>query len=80
MPMKRIMDFDVVIERDSKTMQVYATAPSLPGCYSYADNIEELLKNVKEAIELHLSTLKGKGQKKAENRVVGIVKIAVASS
>jgi len=74
------MDFDVVIERDSKTKQVYASVPSLPGCYSYADNIEELLKNIKEAIELHLCALKEKGQKKAENKVVGIVKVAVACS
>ncbi len=51
------MDFDVVIERDSKTKQVYASVPSLPGCYSYADNIEELLKNIKEAIELHLRVI-----------------------
>jgi len=78
--MKRIMDFDVVIEKDSKTKQVYASVPSLPGCYSYADNIEELLKNIKEAIELHLSTLKESGQRKAENKVIGIVKVAVASS
>lgn len=74
------MDFDVVIERDGKTQQVYASVPSLPGCYSYADTIGELLKNIKEAIELHLSALKEEGQKKIENRVVGIVKIAVASS
>ena len=49
------MDFDVVIERDGKTGQVYASVPSLPGCYSYADTIEELLKSIKEAIELHLN-------------------------
>lgn len=75
-----MQDFDIVIEKDNKTGQVYASVPSLPGCYSYADTIEELLKNIKEAIELHLCALKEKGQKKVENRVVGIVKIAVASS
>ncbi|MFA4855152.1 MAG: type II toxin-antitoxin system HicB family antitoxin [archaeon] len=74
------MDFDVVIERDGKTGQVYASVPSLPGCYSYADTIESLLKSIKEAIELHLSSLKEKGQKRAENKVVGMVKVAVAYS
>ncbi len=59
--MKHIMNFDVVIEKESKTGQVYASVPSLPGCYSYADNIEELLKNIKEAIELQLSTMKERG-------------------
>ena len=75
-----MLDFDVVIERDGKTGQVYASVPSLPGCYSYADTIDELLRNIKEAIELHLNALKEEGQKKVENKVVGIVKIAVASA
>jgi predicted RNase H-like HicB family nuclease len=77
---KQMLDFDVVIEKDGKTGQVYASVPSLPGCYSYADTIEELLKNIKEAIELHLSALKEAGQKKIENKVVGVVKVAVAYS
>ncbi len=50
-----MLNFDVVIEKDSKTGQVYASVPSLPGCYSYADTIDELLRNIKEAIGLHLS-------------------------
>ena len=46
--------FDVVLEWDKKTRQFYASVPALPGCYSYADNLEELMKNAKEAIELHV--------------------------
>ncbi|MFH0905843.1 MAG: type II toxin-antitoxin system HicB family antitoxin [archaeon] len=49
--------FDVVIEQDDETKQLYASVPSLPGCYTSADNIDELLENVREAIELHLSVL-----------------------
>jgi predicted RNase H-like HicB family nuclease len=75
-----MQDFDIVIEKDSKTRQVYASVPALPGCYSYADTIEELLENIKEAIGLHLEALKEEGQKKVENRVVGMVRIAVAYS
>ena len=48
-----MLDFDVVLEKDKKTGQVYASVPTLPGCYSYGDTVEEALKNIKEAIELH---------------------------
>lgn len=49
--------FDVVIEKDEKTGQFYASTPSLPGCYSHADNIKGLMENIREAIELHLEVL-----------------------
>jgi len=31
--------------------------PSLPGCISEGDTVEESLKNIKEAIELHLESV-----------------------
>ena len=31
--------------------------PSLPGCHSQGESIDELMKNIKEAIELYLETL-----------------------
>lgn len=55
-----VQSFDVVIEKDRQTKQFYASVPSLPGCYSYADTVEDLLKNIKEAIELYLDYLKEK--------------------
>lgn len=69
--------FDVVIELDSETKQLYASVPSLPGCYSYADSLEELLKNIKEAIELYLDALKEKRQKVEVDSVLGMVKVTV---
>ena len=69
--------FDVVIEKDKETGQFYASVPSLPGCYSYADGIEELMKNIKEAIELHLEVLKKKKLKVEAGHVVGMVKVVV---
>lgn len=32
----------------------WADVPSLPGCYSQAETIEELLERIKEAIACHL--------------------------
>jgi len=69
--------FDVVIEKDSKTKQFYASVPSLPGCYSYADNLEDLMENIKEAIELHLEVMKEKKLKIDDNSVLGMVKVVV---
>ncbi len=72
-----VSSFDVVIERDKKTKQFYASVPSLPGCYSYADSLEELLENIKEAIELHLEVLKSKKISFDSDSVLGLVKVAV---
>ena len=69
--------FDVVIEKDSKTKQFYASVPSLPGCYSYADNLEDLMENIKEAIELHLEVMKEKRLKMEDNSVLGMVRVVV---
>lgn len=31
--------------------------PSLPGCYSQGDTIDEALENIREAIELHIEDM-----------------------
>jgi predicted RNase H-like HicB family nuclease len=35
--------------------------PSLPGCYSQGDTVEEALENIKEAIELHIESMMADG-------------------
>jgi len=69
------MDFDVVLEKD-KSGQFFASVPALPGCYTYGDSVEEVLENVKEAIELHLETMKA-CKTKVSTSVVGLIKVAV---
>ena len=47
------MDIKIVLdEQDNGGFTVYA--PSLPGCISEGDSLEEALENIKEAIELYL--------------------------
>ena len=47
------MRFKVVLEpSDEGGFTVYI--PSLPGCISEGDTVEEALKNIEEAIELYL--------------------------
>jgi len=36
--------------------------PSLPGCVTYGDNIEEAIQMAKEAIELYLESLQAHGE------------------
>jgi predicted RNase H-like HicB family nuclease len=71
-----MIDFDVVLEKDTKSGQFYASVPALPGCYSYADSVEELLESIKEAINLHLESMK-ETKTKITTSVVGLVKVAV---
>jgi len=46
----------VRLERDEDGVYV-ATCPSLPGCISQGRTERQALKNVKEAIQLHLRSL-----------------------
>jgi predicted RNase H-like HicB family nuclease len=70
-------EYEVVIQKDSETKQIFASVPILPGCYTYGDSIEEVLLNIKEAIELHLDNLKDSNKKSKLNEVVGMVKVSV---
>jgi predicted RNase H-like HicB family nuclease len=45
----------VIIEKDEHGH--YAYCPELEGCQTQGDSIEEVLANIKEAIELYLETL-----------------------
>lgn len=45
----------VVIEKDKDGY--YAYCPELQGCYAQGDNYEEALKNIKDAIRLHMQQI-----------------------
>jgi predicted RNase H-like HicB family nuclease len=45
----------VVIEKDG--FGYYAYSPELEGCQSQGESFEEVMANIKEAIELYLETL-----------------------
>lgn len=47
------MEIRVRLERDEDGVCV-AACPSLPGCISQGKNEREALKNIKEAVRLHL--------------------------
>jgi predicted RNase H-like HicB family nuclease len=49
---KRLKNFTVIIEKEDN--YYVGTVPALKGCHTQGKTIDELLKNIKEAIELCL--------------------------
>jgi len=49
------MKVSIVIEKDQ--YGYYAYCPELKGCHSQGESLEEVLSNIKEAVELYLETL-----------------------
>ncbi len=49
------MKVNIVIEKDKNGY--FAFCPELTGCHTQGDSLEEVLENIKEAIELYLETL-----------------------
>lgn len=45
----------IIIEKDE--YGYYAYCPELEGCQSQGDSLEDVMSNIKEAIELYLETL-----------------------
>ena len=68
-------EFDVVVLED-ETGGYLAFVPALPGCHTQGDTMEELMENVKEAIELYLETLTDEERKDVlKQRVIGVRKV-----
>jgi predicted RNase H-like HicB family nuclease len=54
------MKYAVVIESGRKNYSAYV--PDLPGCVSTGRTLEEVERNIKEAIEFHLDGLRQDGE------------------
>lgn len=67
--------YKVVIEKGEDGYLI-AEVPELPGCYSQGETLEELIGNIKEAIELYLESVK-ELKKKPKNRFVEIREVSV---
>jgi predicted RNase H-like HicB family nuclease len=57
----KTLDFKVLLEPDEDGGYV-VVCPSLAGCYSQGETIEEALANIREAIELCLEDLQQHGE------------------
>ncbi len=59
--MRKVYDFKVFLEPD-ETGGYVAICPSLPGCYSQGETVEEAMENIKEAILLCLEDMRAQGE------------------
>jgi predicted RNase H-like HicB family nuclease len=63
------MDIKIVLEEQREGgFTVYV--PSLPGCISQGETLDDALKNIREAVELYLDT--GMGEVKGKGRVMSL--------
>jgi len=53
----KTLDFKVVLEPDPDGGYV-VYCPTLPGCYSQGDTVDEALENIREAIELCIEDMR----------------------
>ena len=67
--------FDVVIERDEEGMYV-ASVPQLPGCHTDATSLDDLMVEVREAIELYLEAER---HEPSNLEFVGIQRVTIAA-
>ena len=67
---------NVVIEKDD--FGYFAYAPDLKGCHTQGENLEEVMKNIKEAIELYVETLSRKERKKISSKEILTTSLEVA--
>ena len=75
----KVYDFKVLLEPDEEAGGFVVSCPSLPGCYSQGDTIEEALKNIEEAILLCLEDMREQNQPipNPTQTLIGSVAIAV---
>ena len=64
--------FDVVIEKDEDGWLV-GSVIQLPGCFTQARSMDELLANIKEAIQAHL----GDDEPSHLNQFLGVQRVEV---
>jgi predicted RNase H-like HicB family nuclease len=65
----------IVIERDEDGF--FVSCPALQGCYSQGATYDEALKNIKDAIRLHLEDRQANGEDLREGRSVSLSTVDV---
>ena len=75
----QVYDFKVLLEPDEQTGGYVVSCPSLPGCYTQGDTVDEALANIKEAILLCLEDMLAQNQTipDASKKLISSVAVAV---
>lgn len=70
------MEYTVILHQ-AEEGGYWVEVPSLPGCFSQGESIDEALKNIKEAVESHLEGLKKEEQEIPEDSGFMVSRIKV---
>lgn len=70
------MEYSVVVH-EAEEGGFWVEVPALSGCYSQGETLEEALRNVREAIDLYLGTLRDQGDEIPKDEDT-VFKVAVA--
>ena len=54
----KFFNFEIIIEKEEKDEGYFAYSPSLPGCFSNGKTIEETKKNIREALQQHIMSMR----------------------
>jgi predicted RNase H-like HicB family nuclease len=68
--------FPVVIEQDEDGMYI-GTVPDIRGCHSYGETLDELMKNIKEAIIANIEVLKAESKDLPKVSFSGVQQVEV---
>ena len=68
--------FSVVVEKDNEAY--FALCPELQGCYTQGATYEEVLKNIRDAIQLHVEDRLEAGEEIPQPESVSLTSMEVA--
>lgn len=59
--MPKVLNYRVIVEQDEDDVYV-ASVPSVQGCYTEGNTYEEAVKNIEDALKLHLKAKESKSK------------------
>ncbi|MBI2543407.1 MAG: type II toxin-antitoxin system HicB family antitoxin [Candidatus Aenigmarchaeota archaeon] len=69
--------FSIVIEKDEDGY--YAYCPELQGCYTQGETYEEVLKNIKDAVKLHIEDRLANNEEVPQAEMTSLTSVEVAA-
>jgi len=70
------MKFTVLIEQDEDGVYI-GSVPDIKGCHSYGDTLDELMKNMKEAIMANIEVIKSESKELPKVQFSGVQQVEV---
>ena len=52
------VEFPIIVEHEGNGPNWFASVPDLPGCFATGNGLEQIIRNARRAISLHVLSLK----------------------